>query len=100
MNGILIPELVVTRGSEYTFIVEGGTDENSLNRYHPFYITDSINGGRLQNSQELRDVCMCALCVHVHCVYACVYVHVCMCMCVYVHVCVCELMYTDIIVSV
>ena len=56
MDGVLIPELVVTRGSTYTFIVEGGTDENDLSQYHPFYITDSISGGRVQNSQDLRDV--------------------------------------------
>jgi hypothetical protein len=52
INGILIPVLNVTRGMTYTFIVEGGTDTNNLARYHPFYISNSINGGRLQNSPE------------------------------------------------
>jgi len=50
INGTLIPELVVQRGQNYTFITEGGTDSNDLSVYHPFYITDSISGGRLQNS--------------------------------------------------
>ena len=40
----------------YTFIIEGGTDEQDLSRYHPFYITDSPNGGRLQNTPEQRAV--------------------------------------------
>lgn len=50
IENMLIPELFVRRGSSYTFMIEGGTDSTNLARYHPFYITDSINGGRLQNS--------------------------------------------------
>ena len=56
INGILIPELVVERNRTYTFIIEGGTDSNDLANYHPFYITDSIGGGRLQNNEEERAV--------------------------------------------
>lgn len=56
IEGVLIPELVVTRGSTYTFVVEGGTDSSDLARYHPFYITNSTNGGRLRNSPTKRDV--------------------------------------------
>ena len=56
VDGVLIPELIVQRNMTYTFIVEGGTDAQDLSRYHPFYITNSINGGRLQNTQEQRDV--------------------------------------------
>ena len=56
INGTLIPELIVERGKTYTFIVEGGTDPNTLAVYHPFYITDSIGGGRLQNTQQEQEV--------------------------------------------
>ena len=40
------------RGKTYTFLVEGGDTPNDLSNYHPFYITDSIGGGRLQNLPE------------------------------------------------
>ena len=56
INGTLIPELIVERNKTYTFIVEGGTDPNNLAVYHPFYITDSIGGGRLQNTQQEQEV--------------------------------------------
>ena len=56
INGTLIPELVVERGKTYTFIIEGGNDTNDLSNYHPFYISDSIGGGRLQNTEEERAV--------------------------------------------
>ena len=56
INGTLIPELVVERGKTYTFIVEGGTDSNDLSNYHPFYISDSIGGGRLENNEDETDV--------------------------------------------
>ena len=67
INGTLIPELIVERNKTYTFIIEGGTDPNSLAVYHPFYITDSIVGGRLQNMQQEQEVCTC---VHVYNDYA------------------------------
>jgi hypothetical protein len=54
INGTLIPELVVQRGQTYTFIVYGGDDEGDSAQYHPFYITDSVNGGRLLNTVEQR----------------------------------------------
>ena len=56
INGSLIPELVVQRGRNYTFIVEGGDNPNILSIYHPFYITDSITGGRLRTSNDTRAV--------------------------------------------
>ena len=56
INGILIPELVVERNRTYTFIIEGGNDSNDLVNYHPFYITDSIGGGRLQKTAEEKAV--------------------------------------------
>ena len=67
INGTLIPELVVERGRTYTFIIEGGNDSTDLSNYHPFYITDSISGGRLQNTEEERAVSLpskeLALCI-------------------------------------
>lgn len=70
LNDLLIPELYVERGQTYTFLVEGGDDHtqparyrllklmflNELNdqplfRYHPFYISDSDEGGFGQKSQ-------------------------------------------------
>ena len=56
INGTLIPELVVQRGSTYTFIVYGGDDPSDAGNYHPFYITNSRMGGRLLNPQEEKDV--------------------------------------------
>ena len=56
INGTLIPELVVQRGQTYTFIVYGGDDPGNAAQYHPFYITDSMNGGRLLNTEEQRMV--------------------------------------------
>ena len=56
INGTLIPQLIVERGRTYTFIIEGGNDTTDLSNYHPFYISDSISGGRLQNTEEQRAV--------------------------------------------
>lgn len=39
------PELVVERGQQYTFILETGNDPEHSSRKHPFYITDSSEGG-------------------------------------------------------
>ena len=66
INGTLIPELIVERNKTYTFIVEGGTDSDALSNYHPLYITDSIGGGRLQNTQQERDVSPKKHCYCVH----------------------------------
>lgn len=73
LNDLLIPEVYVERGQTYTFLVEGGNDETQparyvLNllyliitiefffvyvlRYHPFYISDSDEGGYGQKSQQ------------------------------------------------
>ncbi|XP_012542491.1 protein Skeletor, isoforms B/C [Monomorium pharaonis] len=49
INELLIPEITVERGQTYTFIVEGGNDPANPARYHPFYITDSPEGGLGQN---------------------------------------------------
>lgn len=52
LNDELIPELYVERGETYTFIVEGGNNEQQPARFHPFYITDSPDGGIGQLSED------------------------------------------------
>ncbi|XP_046993641.1 protein Skeletor, isoforms B/C [Schistocerca americana] len=52
INDRLIPEITVERGQTYTFMVEGGNDRTNPARYHPFYITDSDEGGFGQKSEE------------------------------------------------
>ncbi|KAI2799824.1 hypothetical protein BLOT_014252 [Blomia tropicalis] len=54
INGLLIPELVLKRGLTYTFLVEGGNDENNGARRHPLYLTDSADGGYEFKSPEER----------------------------------------------
>ncbi|XP_050585241.1 protein Skeletor, isoforms B/C isoform X1 [Bombus affinis] len=51
INDLLIPEITVERGQTYTFIVEGGNDPANPARYHPFYITDSPEGGFGQKTE-------------------------------------------------
>ena len=71
INKMLIPELVVRRGSTYTFIIYGGDDPSKTADYHPFYITSSISGGRLLNSEEQKRVrYILAGLIFVHC-YLC-----------------------------
>lgn len=45
LNDLLIPELYVERGQTYMFVVEGGDSSVNPANYHPFYITDSSEGG-------------------------------------------------------
>lgn len=45
INGLLLPELVLERGSTYRFIVEGGNDRTRIEHRHPLYLTDSPDGG-------------------------------------------------------
>ncbi|XP_067619466.1 protein Skeletor, isoforms B/C [Eurosta solidaginis] len=45
LNDLLIPEITVQRGKTYEFYVEGGDNPAQPARYHPFYITDSPEGG-------------------------------------------------------
>lgn len=54
INDLLIPELTVERGQTYVFIIEGGSDSSNPARYHPFYITDSVEGGYGQKNEEER----------------------------------------------
>lgn len=48
INGQLIPELTLRRNVTYTFLVSGGDDPVVSGNYHPFYITDDVNGGYAQ----------------------------------------------------
>ncbi|CAH0554432.1 unnamed protein product [Brassicogethes aeneus] len=52
INGLLIPEINVVRGVQYTFIAEGGDDPEVPAKYHPFYITDDSVGGYEHKSPE------------------------------------------------
>lgn len=55
INGLLIPELTLQRGVEYTFTVEGGVGGphgNNSAKLHPFYITDSPVGGYIDQLDE------------------------------------------------
>ena len=56
INGLLVPELTLTRGENYTFRVFGGNNASIRASYHPFYITDSVSGGRLLNTPAQRSV--------------------------------------------
>ena len=58
INGTLIPRLIVSRGYTYTFISEGGDDPGTPSQYHPFYLTSSVIGGRLGNTEAQREVCV------------------------------------------
>ena len=70
INDTLIPELVVQRGKTYTFIVFGGDDSTQNANYHPFYITNSTNGGRAFNDEEQMNVSDASLtyfwCINTH----------------------------------
>lgn len=37
--------MYVERGQTYTFVIEGGNDKSNPAKYHPFYITNSPEGG-------------------------------------------------------
>ena len=56
VNGTIVPELVVVRNQTYTFLIHGGNNVGDGSNYHPFYITNSKNGGRLLNDQQQRMV--------------------------------------------
>ncbi|XP_045474822.1 protein Skeletor, isoforms B/C isoform X2 [Harmonia axyridis] len=57
INGLLIPEINVVRGKTYTFVIEGGLDQNVPAKYHPFYITDDPVGGyEHQSAQDKKGI--------------------------------------------
>uniref|UniRef100_A0A336JYU4 CSON003313 protein n=1 Tax=Culicoides sonorensis TaxID=179676 RepID=A0A336JYU4_CULSO len=56
LNDLLIPEVWVERGQTYTFIVEGGDNPSNPAKYHPFYITESAEGGYGQLTETKQQV--------------------------------------------
>lgn len=54
IDDLLIPEIHVTRGYRYTFIIETGDNRTDPSRYHPFYITDSREGGDMHRPELLN----------------------------------------------
>jgi len=56
INGLLIPEIHVVRGKQYSFVTEGGLDPESPARFHPFYITDDPVGGYEHKTPQERAV--------------------------------------------
>ena len=56
INDTMIPVLRLRRNVTYTFIVEAGNNPNDGPNYHPFYITDSEDGGILLDTPEERAV--------------------------------------------
>ena len=45
LNGSLIPEVYILRGTTVTFYVNGGDNSSDSAEYHPLYITSSNQGG-------------------------------------------------------
>ena len=62
LNFALIPVINVTRGNTYTFLIYGGNNSSNPSNYHPFYISNSIAGGRLANAPEEVRSCYCTPC--------------------------------------
>ena len=56
VNGLLIPEITVVRGKQYTFVVEAGNDPTRSAKRHPFYITDDFEGGFEFKTAEEKSV--------------------------------------------
>ena len=56
IDDTLIPVLKLRRNVTYTFIVLAGNDPNDGPRFHPFYITNSEDGGILLDTEEQRMV--------------------------------------------
>ncbi|XP_076331217.1 cytochrome and DOMON domain-containing protein knickkopf isoform X2 [Tachypleus tridentatus] len=54
INGLMAPELYVKRNKKYIFKIETGNDPQKAEVYHPFYITDDVNGGYSKYSGEER----------------------------------------------
>jgi len=56
VNDLLVPEIVMKRGTTYRFHVNGGDnpDPAAAAEFHPLYLTDSIAGGYAQLSEAER----------------------------------------------
>ena len=62
IDGILAPVLRLRRNVTYTFIVEAGNNATDPPNYHPFYITNSQDGGILLNQRMVgshHSLCRC-----------------------------------------
>ena len=56
LNGLLIPEIYVLRGTNVTFFVNGGYQPVVASNYHPFYLTSSAQGGILNEIAMNRTI--------------------------------------------
>ena len=56
VNELLIPEIYIVRGVNYSFTVYGGDNTAQSAMYHPFYITNDTVGGYAQQSEDERKV--------------------------------------------
>jgi len=54
VNGLLIPEIHVVRGRQYTFLVNTGHSPNNPAKTHPLYITDDPEGGYADKTPRER----------------------------------------------
>jgi len=56
IEGLMVPDIYLKRGRDYTFKVEGGSSPRSAEFYHPFIITDEPIGGydRLTEKQRKK----------------------------------------------
>ena len=56
MNGLPAPDLYLTRGQTYTFVVETGLGSIDSLPFHPFYITSDREGGFQTKSDYEKQV--------------------------------------------
>ena len=54
VDDMLIPEIHVRRGDNYTFVVEAGNNAAIQAKYHPLYITNNREGGGGQKPEDLN----------------------------------------------
>ncbi len=54
IDDMLIPEIHVERGHNYTFVVEAGDNPANQAKYHPLYITNNREGGGGQRIEDLN----------------------------------------------
>ncbi|KAJ8026230.1 Protein Skeletor, isoforms B/C [Holothuria leucospilota] len=56
INNAIIPEITVSRGVQYVFVVNGGNDPTTPALNHPFYITSSERGGYSQLTEAQQQL--------------------------------------------
>jgi len=54
IEGLMVPDIYLKRGYSYSFKVQGGSNPNSAEFYHPFIITDEHVGGYDRLTEEQR----------------------------------------------